>query len=410
MADYVNLVAALLALLGALFGLSQFFKFRTHRDRLHEIGESFKRLANGLGSNIQVERLSSAALLPRFFDAKSEFGLRDASYAYDAAKLAAGILKTEPTGVVQKTLADGLAEASSLAGIDFQRANLRNCFWGPRSDGRVVAAPKTDFFRADLSAASLRGADLHGSVFKSAQLVGTVLKQADLRGCNFDLANLRGASFDGASLAGASFVDSSNIPSVVADAISDGKYTGDVVPSSNSTGEKLDAHGRVFLSRPSECDRLSMVLIAQITQGVTMAGMELVDFPPDEYGMGAPLDEVKQRVSGCDGVVILGVPQIEADRAKWRGGATEERTVKKTFFATPWNHIEAGIAAGLDKPILIVRDEVTGGVFEIGDQPHAVTIADVRDANTLTSLDTIVSDWAKDLPVMADRPTLTVAL
>jgi len=410
MVAYVNLIAALLALLGALFGLNTFFKFRTRRDRLQEVGESFERLTNGLGSKVQVERLSSAALLPRFFDPKSEFGVRDTSYAYDAAKLAAAILKTEPTGVVQKTLADGLAEASSLSGIDFQRANLRNCFWGPRGDGRVLEASKTDFYRADLSSASLRGADLHGAIFKSAQLVETVLNQANLRGCNFDLANLRGASFDGALLAGASFVGASNMPSVLADAVgSDGKYAGDVVPSSDSTIESVDARGRVFLSRPSECDRQSLVLIAQITQGVAAAGMELVDFPPDEYGTGAPLDEVKQRVRGCDGVIILGVPQIEADRAIWRGGTAKKKTVKRTFFATPWNHIEAGIAVGLDKPILIVKDEVAEGIFAIGDQPHAVNIADVHDDDTLTNLDNIVSEWAKDLSVMANLGTLLTA-
>lgn len=397
MADYVNLVAAALACVGALIGLGQFFRFRTHKDRLSEIGKSFARLANGLGTGTQIERLSSAALLPKFFDSKSEFGMRGSPYADDAVKLVAAVLKTEPTGVVQKALADGLAEAPSLVGVDFQRANLRNCYWG-RREGRAISAPKADFYRADLSAASLRGADLHKSVFKSAQLVGTVLKEADLRDCNFDSANLRGASFDGALLAGASFVGARHIPRAVAESIGPkGVYTGDVVPASDPAADDSDAPRRVFLSRPSHCDQNGMVMAAQIMRGVATAGLELVTFPPDEYGTGAPLDEVKQRIGSCDAVVILGVPQIEASEATLRVGTIAEKTVANAALATPWNQIEAGVAAALDKPILIVRDEVAEGIFEIGDQPHAVTIIDTGVGDELIRLDVIVAEWAASL-------------
>ena len=398
MADYVNLAAAALACIGALVGLRQFLRFRTHRDRLSEIGQSFTRLANGLGAGTQIERLSAAALLPKFFDPKSEFGMKRSPYAGDAARLMVAVLKTEPTGVVQKTLADGLAGAPSLLGADFQRANLRNCYWGRRRDGTAVSAPKADFFRADLSAASLKGADLRKAVFMGAQLVTTVLKEADLRDCNFNSANLRGASFDGALLAGASFVGAHHIPGVITELLdANGKYTGDVVPTSTSAPSDSHRPRRVFLSRPSQCDGKALVMVAQIMRGVTASGLELVTFPPDEYGTGAPLDEVKQRIGSCDAVIILGVPQIEADLATLRVGTIAEKTIKNASLATPWNQIEAGVAAALDKPLLIVRDDVTEGIFEIGDQPHTITIIDAGVPDELTRLDAVVAEWAARL-------------
>ncbi|MDR1565715.1 MAG: pentapeptide repeat-containing protein [Treponema sp.] len=401
MTDYVNLIAAALGCLGALAGLGGFLRFRSRRDRTKDIGESFIRTANGLGSNTPIERLSAAALLPRFFGSRSEYGTRDMPYAEDAVKLAAAVLKTEPAGIIQKAIADGLAEAVSLDGVDFQRANLRNCYWGLRQNKRPVSAVGADFFRADLSSASLRGARLANAVFMSAQLVGTVLRDADLQGCNFDSANLRGARFRGANLTRATFRKASNIPPEVLARIDEqGVFMGGKLIEDGSqagSGDRAEAGKRpkrVFLSRPSLLNRQGLIILAQITQGLRDAGVEAMTFPPDEYGVGAPLDEVKQRIGLCDGTIVLGVPQMEASKVVWYAGTTKERAGEHTSLATPWNHIEAGIASALDKPILIIRDEVAEGIFAIGDQPHAVTIIDIGDDEMMMDLGAAVASWA----------------
>jgi len=159
------------------------------------VGASFTKVASGLGSDNPIERLSSAALLRRFFDPKSQYGMRNTPFASDATKLAAGVLKTEPTGPVQKILADGLAESPLLEGADLQKVNLRNAYWGKRKNKNQtpVHAPSADFFHADLSSASFRHAFLPHAVFYGAQLVGTVFENADLTECIFRSANLRAA-------------------------------------------------------------------------------------------------------------------------------------------------------------------------------------------------------------------------
>jgi hypothetical protein len=397
-ADYIDLIAAILACVGALIGFGSYLKFRTRRDRVSEIGESFVRITNGLGSDTPIERLSSAAMLPRFFSRfrTSEYAIKGLPYADDAIMVATAALKTEPTGIVQKALADGLAQAPSLRNLDFQRANLRNCYWG-NGTGRCVDASGADFFHADLSAASMRGAKLVDAQFVGAQLVGTVLKEANLTGCNFQSANLRDAIFDGATLTKANFTHARNVPRSITELIdpTTGIFTGCIAPATTSTAQ--DGHITVFLSCPSCYSKDFQILITQISQSLAALGADLVTFPPHEYGAGAPLDEVKQRIAACDAVIILGIPQLVVIDGVWRSGTEVECAISKISLATPWNHIEAGIAAALDKPILIIRDKVIEGVFEIGDQPHAVTILDINAADPKTPLSAAVTEWAEGI-------------
>jgi hypothetical protein len=238
----------------------------------------------------------------------------------------------------------------------------------------------------------------------NAQLVGTVLRDADLQGCNFDSSNLRGARFKGANLIRATFRKASNIPpEVLAGIDQQGVFTGGkLLEESGQAGNGNQAETekrskRVFVSRPSLLNRQGLIIVAQITQGLRDAGVEAMTFPPDEYGIGAPLDEVKQRIGSCDGTIVLGVPHMEASKVVWHVGTAKERAGEHTVLATPWNHIEAGIASALDKPILIIRDEVAEGIFEIGDQPHAVTIIDIGDAEMMMGLSAAVASWAADI-------------
>lgn len=337
MADYVDLLAASVGLAVALLGFLGFLRFRSRRDRLIEIGASFTRLAIGLGSDRPVDRLASAALLPRFFDEGTELGGKGAPYASDTIRLATAVLKNESTGVLQKSLADGLAQAPSLSGVDFQKANLRNCFWGTGTgaDARAINISGADFYRADLSSASLRGVEASGAIFKRAQLVGTVFKGANLRECNFDDANLRGARFDGACIVGASFKNAIHVPTNVQAMLdNEGKCNSEMrVAAEASPGPPSGVP--VFLSRPSRYGHRGHLAIAQISRGLASAGASLVTLPPDEYGVGAPLDEVKQRISQCGAVIIVGVPQVEVGQAVWRAGTDEEKIVKGASFATP---------------------------------------------------------------------------
>lgn len=349
--------------------------------------------------------MTSAALLPRFFDSKSEFGAGGAPYAADALKVGAAVLRSEPTGAVQKLLADGLASARVLDGADFQRANLRNGYWGRTVTGTAVSAVGADFFRADLSAASLRAAHLTDAVFVEAQLVGTSLVDADLRRANFNNANLRAASFTNANLADATFAGARHVSEELLQSLdADGRFTGGHAPARVGT---TVPRRTVFLSSASHHGDRAAVLIAQIRRGLADGGVDLVTFPPDEYGKGAPLDEVTRRIDACSAVIVLGLPQLVAAAATWRVGTDAASSLEQVSWATPWNQIEAGVAAALDKPLLIIRAGVTEGVFEIGDQPHAVTVLDLSGPDALSGLDQSVRTWAESLGTTRQRSIST---
>ena len=221
MDGWLNVIAAGLAVVGSLFGLAQYLNFRSRLHRQSDVGKAFAEVVAGLGRESSVDRLASAALVRRFFDRKSEFGQAGQPYAADAAMISAAILRSEPTGSVQKMFADGLAFAPRLRHADLQRANLRQAYWGPKG-GVTVDAAGADFWAADLTGASFRQANLRGCQFRGATLNTTVLVGADCTGANFDRADLRDARFDGALLAGATFRGTSNIPANVRSHVNEG--------------------------------------------------------------------------------------------------------------------------------------------------------------------------------------------
>lgn len=203
---------ALATLLAAVLGVLKYFNYRTKRDRQAAVGQAFVEVIRGLGTSDPVQRLASAILLRRFFDTHSEYFVRGLPYGTDAVRVIAGVLREEPSGNVQKVLADGLAHAPTLAGADLQRTNLHDAYLSHGKEGPRVDLHGADFFRADLSQASLKRCNATKAKFKQATLVGTVFASADLRDANFTEADLLGADFDGAQLAGANFTDAMNLP------------------------------------------------------------------------------------------------------------------------------------------------------------------------------------------------------
>jgi hypothetical protein len=346
----------------------------------------------GLGSESEVERVASAALTRRFFDRESEFGAGGLPYAGDALRVVAAVLRSEPAGTTQKLLADGLRWAPSLAYSDFQRANLRDCYWGAGRTETPVDAHGADFFRADLSTGSLRRAILRKAVFRDAQLLRTVLDEADCKDADFRGADLRGASFKGSLLLGAMFDSARHIPAVISAGLdSNRRYcTADPLPATTAV-EDIEEH-RVFISAPSHMDRADELVLEQVLIGLTNAGFEIVRVLPPAYGKNAPLSEIAHKIRSCEAVVVYGPPQFRVQRET--GGSVKASHILD--MSTPWNHVEAGIAVGLDKPLLVLRQGANGGVFDVPDHPGTVTRLNIADPEALVKLTECICAWAKE--------------
>jgi hypothetical protein len=198
----------------ALLGIFKYFNYRSRRDRVALVGQSFSETVEALSSKDEIKQLAAAILLRRFFDRKTEQGSAGAPYQQEAIRVIAALLRTTETGQFQKLLADGLAYAPTLEFADLQECNLTGAYLGRRPDRRVDLS-RADLFKADLTRASLKGATAQKTVFYGATLVKTVFKDADLTGADFRDADLNEAKFEGALLAGAQFSGATNMPAQI---------------------------------------------------------------------------------------------------------------------------------------------------------------------------------------------------
>ncbi len=144
---WVNLAAAGLAVLTGLLGLTQYLNFKSKRQRQAEVGEAFARVVSGLAAGAEVERLSSAALLRRFFDAKSEFGQAGLPYAGDATKVIAAAM----TIVVSSESMDYFAKCSKPTHLSAPLQYADFADWSARLNAFYSDRPLPPFARLALN-------------------------------------------------------------------------------------------------------------------------------------------------------------------------------------------------------------------------------------------------------------------
>jgi hypothetical protein len=380
-ASAVSIASAVAAALVAILGV---MGYQSRRARLSAIRTAFNDVVAALAADDRRQQLAAAVLLRRFFDPASELGVRDlrgrrrAPYAGEALSVIAAVLRGLPSGDLQKLLADGLAYAPTLAGADLQRTNLQGAYLSSRHTRGTL--DRADFYRADLSGGSLKGARATGAVFYQARLRDTVLRDADLRGANFFEADLTGANFAGARLEGASFAAARGVPSELEPSLdADNRYTAAEPPPAPAPARPSSQ--AVFLSLPASrtpaqeamCDRLVTLLRRE---ALTIQRLPRGDYPPSDA-----MSEIYRRMKGCAGAVVFGM-----------GGPGTEPSPG----ATPWTHLEAGMAYGCNLPLLMVREPgVDSGAFDDAVAGHRTFMLDVAER------------WEDDAIVSAIRPWLS---
>jgi hypothetical protein len=128
-------------------------------------------------------------------------------------------------------------------------------------------------------------------------------------------------------------------------------------------------------------------------------GLSVERVTSTSYGAIAPLSNVRNAMRGCVGAVILGLSQLVVSGGHWRPGTEDEALVENLCLPTPWNQIEAGLAAGLGLPILAIRaDCADSGVFNIAGQPPELVQFNLTQPWDLAALRKVVKSWALALP------------
>jgi Pentapeptide repeats (9 copies) len=433
MATVIGVATAIVALITAILGVFKYFDVRSKRQQREAVGAAFKGIVATLAGTDRVERLGSAILLRRFFSPSSEYSKPDMPYADEAVDVIAATLRGEPTGDVQKVLADGLAYVGDrgLRHKDFQHVNLSGGYLslsGPaghavarasdrrpaderRAGGRRTRASAADraksprldvghadFFEADISGASFAEDDCVDTVFYRASAVGAVFRDtdltdanfrdADLRRAKFDGATLLGAEFEGAKLAGARFTNAKDIPDSIVEYLDNqGVY---------EATEQAPVRHRVFVSAPSVSAQTDRDVVGLACAFLWDAGVEPVRVQPETYNPDRHLFDVKEAMAGCVGLVTVGLPQLAVTSGTWRHGTDDQLDLANEVLHTPWNDIETGIAAGLGIPILSIRAGCGKyGVFGLGSQAVGFEQVDPVDSRTDDNLANVIRSWTQ---------------
>jgi len=381
------LIMAVIALGGALAGVYKFFALR---ERQAVIRSAFGEVVDSLGAKDAVHRRAGAIMLRRFFDEKTEQGGKGTPYAGEALNVIAATLRNIETGSFQKLLADGLGYAPTLKKADLQKTNLQGAYLGSAGHRRTNLCG-ADFFRADLTMASLKNANAQEAVFYQARLAHTVLRGADLRGANFQGADLSGARFDNAELEGANFKDARNVPAEILDKLDeDGTYVSDG-PKTKWSGPDNPS---VFLSRPGVANIDTRRLIRALADRVRESGVDVVEMNPSSYAAVGAVAEVRRVMSGCAGVVVVAVPDMRIEAAVWRAATPQAQNIEKAGFTTPWTSLELGVATGLNLPVLLaLADGVSPESFDYSShEPHVFRVG-LSENHLSRSFREQLDDW-----------------
>jgi hypothetical protein len=135
------------------------------------------------------------------------------------------------------------------------------------------------------------------------------------------------------------------------------------LPWKGSSGVQIP----VFVSCASELNPQQERVRGHILSSLEDLGLSAHTVGRSDYPLHSPLHEVLVLARHCSGGLILGFEQTFSPLVRAKRGSEAESADEDVSFATPWNHLEAGILYGLHLPLLVLREKgVTGGIFDSG--------------------------------------------
>ena len=338
--DLIQLIAILGIITAVVYGVLKFVQdFMQSESRKREnYLKSFDTVVAQLSSDVKTSQLSAAILMRRYFkDTKSK---KRADLRIEAINVISSLLKVLPTGVLQKTLGDGLAYASDLTKIDLQGTNLQNLYLGRKDDVQIIME-ETDMFMADLSYATLNNIVGHGTVFLNAILYHTQIKECDFTGAYFKGADLSNAYFKNVQLYGANFSQATNLPIEFEQYLSeDGIFTSREELTTPSTKQERKT---VFFSMPGCLSKKNEIITMNYRDFLENKGYTVIYYNKDEYPEFGQFNKIRQS----------------------HPDTNQERTIENKHMSTYWNELEVGMGLMNNLPILLVKDPaIDNGVFD----------------------------------------------
>lgn len=367
-------VPVLLAVFGGLGTLLTFLGFKSSTAKKEDASKSFNNIVDELASAEIKTNIAAAIKIRRFFAA--DVKKYSAHLCKEAINVISSLLRVLSTGVLQKTLADGLAYAENLSLVDLQRTNLQNAYIGYKKERKggqdivgineqthkKISIYKTDFFLADLSYALFEYVE-GNAYFTSAILCHTRFKVCDLRGANFRGADLSNVFFKQVQLKGADFSEVINLPESIKEKLDkDGKFTDD---EPYTTPGVVQEPKQIFFSIPSVLDPQESFYKESLRVYLKERGYRVIPYVRDPYPQFGQIKCVAERVKMASGMVVFGFKQTHIIEGYYRPGTEETKHWTDKWLPSPWNEIEVGMAAMKDIPVLILKEKgINTGIFD----------------------------------------------
>lgn len=329
---------------------------KSNKRKREEANVRFERIVESLSSDSPSAQLSAAVLLRQFFSLK--IGRKNYLHT-ETINVISSILRTLPTGIYQKTLADGLAYAVNLSNADLQRTNLQNIYLGSKSTQLILH--HTDLFMANLSYGLIDDVDAQGIILYNALLYGTIIKNSDFSNANFVGADLTNVTFNNVLLYGADFSKATNLPSEIMETLKDGKCsTTKRISTSNTTTGKS-----IFFSMPGNMSKTDELLVRAYREYLTKLGYEVIYYNRDTYPRFGQLSQIKAAIEKCSGIIAFGTRQTFIKEGTYRPGMNGEKQISESWLSTPWNEVEVGMATMIGIPTMLIKDDsICDGIFD----------------------------------------------
>lgn len=359
--DILQLVAILGVISAVVYGIIHFFHdlFQRRSKEREAFLHSFDTLVSQLTSDNNTAQLSAAILLRRYF--KKTKKKRHVDLRVETINVISSLLKIIPTGVFQKTLADGFAYAINLSQCDLQKTNLQDVYLGNK-DHQIIMN-QTDLFLADLSYALLENIIGHNIVFYKSVLLCTQIKNCDFTGANFVGADLTNTTFKNVILKDANFSGALNIPEEISKKLVDGvmKDAEPITAKPHKTGKSI------FFSMPGVMAKEDEIMTKDFKSLLERKGYDVIYYSSDSYPNFGQFNRVRESIMHSSAMVAFGLKQLNIHKASYRPGTKASVQWEGKWLSTPWSEIEVGMGLMKGIPILLVCDpDINNGVFDDG--------------------------------------------
>jgi hypothetical protein len=158
---------------------------------------------------------------------------------------------------------------------------------------------------------------------------------------------------------------------------------------------------RVFLSVGTPHLPIQEAFLKRLIASLRARGLQPWTLGRSDYDYRNPLSAISEAMDTCYGAVILGLGRRLSPVVFERFGSSVEERRTDLITATPWNHLEAGMAYQLGLPLLILKDRTVAseGILDQAIGDYLVYEFDLsKEAASLSApLRSTLAVWARDV-------------